>query len=441
MKTCANSNATHKEKKTLVIVYDSLNIGGIETLIIRMAKWCHSNGHRCIWARTKFAQVEEQMRVSLVAAGIEEVFVKKKWNSFSTSAKFYNLNNFDFPFKKGEEITVLSFDLLSFLLGEAIKRRYVNHVDNVFYVPHPWTSYRDTRISKKLLPIKLCYYHFYRNIIISLIRNDNIVFMDEAAKDFCAKHYNYYDSINEWIIIRLAQDINPYKHTAVHTKFTREEFRVLTMGRLDFPFKAYVFGIVDSIHELIKEKVELKLKIIGYGAGEQRLVSYVNELPPNVRENIEIVGKVPYDELTTYFDEANLFVGVGTTLLDAANHSVPSIIATPYQEGVSTGGFFHECPELLGIIQGVGTSDIISGIKFIMKTSEEEYEDMCIKTHQALTQYYDINLLLPKLLSVVNKSRKPIISDIRLRIINLLALPITVLTFVALKIWKIKGLR
>ena len=228
----------------------------------------------------------------------------------------------------------------------------------------------------------------------------------------------------------------------IKSKVTRSPFVILSIGRFDFPFKAYVFGVVDYFHKMQKEHKDVRLKIIGYGPGEQLLADVISNFPLTTTKNIEIIGKIAYHKLPLYFKEANVFIGVGTSLLDAANYGIPSIIGVPYQYKSLSNGFFHEHPTVLGEVDQKGISTLDADLKKLMIIGNEEYEEACALTHKALCQNYDVNAVMPKLLGTKNINRKQsTIAKTQMNTMSFFAPLVTFCTLLVIKYWRTKGLR
>ncbi len=116
--------------------------------------------------------------------------------------------------------------------------------------------------------------------------------------------------------------------------------RVLTVARL-VPMKGYVEGLIRAVALAVREDgLDVELQIVGDGALMARLRWVA--LQTGIAGRVNFVGSVPYDELSAYYRDADVFVGMGTTALEAASHAVPVIIVEAYTNEFRSPGVFSE---------------------------------------------------------------------------------------------------
>ena len=92
-------------------------------------------------------------------------------------------------------------------------------------------------------------------------------------------------------------------------------------------FKGYLIGLIEWFAESMKN---IYLTIISYGPDEELLSQKIASLPPSVRNRIEWYGKTDYNHLEDYYKKASIYVGMGTTVLDASLRGVVSIPVQAY---------------------------------------------------------------------------------------------------------------
>jgi glycosyltransferase involved in cell wall biosynthesis len=123
----------------------------------------------------------------------------------------------------------------------------------------------------------------------------------------------------------------------------RDGNAVLTVARL-YPMKEYVFGLIDAIALLAQERAgrRVTLTIIGDGPllGELRKLAHVR----GIGDRVFFAGSVPPVELQSYYAKAGVFVGMGTTLLEASGQGLPSVVAIGHSKAFEAHGFFGDTP-------------------------------------------------------------------------------------------------
>jgi glycosyltransferase involved in cell wall biosynthesis len=140
--------------------------------------------------------------------------------------------------------------------------------------------------------------------------------------------------------------------------------RVVTVARL-VPMKGYVEGLISAVAAAVRhEKLDVELQIIGEGPLMARLKW--TAFKSGIRSRVSFAGSVTYADLPTYYREADVFVGMGTTVLEAASHGVPVIIAEAYTKQFKSAGFFS-MQEDYGLGEPSMTSVSPAGDKLLIK--------------------------------------------------------------------------
>lgn len=81
---------------------------------------------------------------------------------------------------------------------------------------------------------------------------------------------------------------------------------------------------------------------------------------------------------------------MGTTLLDAVNEGVPSIVVQPCTYENRSSGFFHMQPERLAAYEDKSVP-AIQYIESVIKMDRSEYVELCKLEYEALKTNYDID--------------------------------------------------
>ena len=109
--------------------------------------------------------------------------------------------------------------------------------------------------------------------------------------------------------------------------FKKSDFILVFVGRIaeekNIPF------IMEAVSDLIKEKPNLKLLIIGDGPDKEKYENYASEI--DAKDNIIFTGKVPWDDVPIYYALGQAFISASTTetqgltIIEAMASSLPAL--------------------------------------------------------------------------------------------------------------------
>lgn len=120
--------------------------------------------------------------------------------------------------------------------------------------------------------------------------------------------------------------------------------RLVTVARL-VPMKGYIEGLILAVARAVREDdLDVEVQIIGSGPLMARLKW--TAFRAGIAGRVNFIGSVAYADLPRYYREADIFVGMGTTALEAAAHGVPVLLAEPYTAKFRSPGKFSEQPGL-----------------------------------------------------------------------------------------------
>ena len=95
--------------------------------------------------------------------------------------------------------------------------------------------------------------------------------------------------------------------------------------------KGYLVGLI----KFAKENRSVKLNVIGYGDIESELVSIAGDA-----DNILFLGERSLSQVKYIVSKSDIFIGMGTTLVDAAYLNIPAISVVESSCNAQTTGFF-----------------------------------------------------------------------------------------------------
>jgi hypothetical protein len=220
-----------------------------------------------------------------------------------------------------------------------------------------------------------------------------LIFMSESSREACINYYKLNDANLNFEILRLPMEIT---RTTV-SKSKNDNINILSIARFDFPFKGYILGLIDAFKTIALSTNNITLTIIGYGEGEAMVNQKVAALPVNIRKRIKILNKIPYSEIVAYIDKCDLFVGMGTTALDAANRNKICIVPVSYQENDLSTGFFYDDYTNVGACYNPRATyhhfpELISQV---LSVDDEKFIASENLSKSLLVKYYDIDKIAP----------------------------------------------
>jgi predicted hydrocarbon binding protein len=233
--------------------------------------------------------------------------------------------------------------------------------------------------------------------MILLINKKNIFFMDEEVFKSCVVYYKLKENNLCREILRLPIVIN----NDISSASRREVVNILTIARFDFPFKAYTLGLIDAFQEIVNFLPNITLTIIGYGEGESLIKQKIMELKKEVKEKITVINKVAYSEIDHYIDKCDVYVGMGTTILDAVNRNKITISAVGYQLCDLATGFFFEDYRKLGEIYCDKKSQSYSRfsdlLEWVCSIDDDTFIEIENYSKSLLSSFYNIDKIAPQL--------------------------------------------
>lgn len=395
-------------KRIICGYFNDFILGGIESYYMRMFEWGKKRNYECVLALPRGKKIHDEWEKDIERLGVIEAFYNK--SVFSTCLKDHN--NEPIIWNKEDENVFITADIHSYLKMKYIKsKNSLNKSKVILYILHPFFC----RSSKKKW-VNIPY-----NFIIKQLFNGGIAFMDEETASYCEEFYNIKGLQNK--IVRLGIFVKDWTEIELSKKIaSRDKFTILTICRMDFPFKGYVCGLV-KIYSILKERYpQIELLIIGDGPDKSVLLEEIEPLDDRKKKDIHLIGEVAYDKLQQYFAKASVYVGMGTTLLDASNEGVISIVSTAYKMEAVTPGLFSQFYNNLSGCESQSNQSLKSMeevLRFIVELNSQEYIDLSKIAHDTVLNYYDIDKSMEQILSMEDKVKVPSVRFLALRFYDL----------------------
>lgn len=252
-----------------------------------------------------------------------------------------------------------------------------------------------------------------KNLFHILEKAGRIIFMDDMCANYYRKFYGYTSDLTLKILhLPLAEP------RVLDQKLRNDNvINILSIARAEFPFKGYLIGLIKGLQSL-NFTVNISLTIISYGDGYQQLKELSEQSPENNNILIKVLGKVDYDQLNRYYQNNDLFIGMGTTVIEAASNRCISIPVLPYTYDLVTDRFFFEDPQCIAL-EKQGDNSWIELINRYINASKEEKMDMKNKSYQAFKDNYSMSEFLKSLSNFQFEQKKFKISKITKTILKL----------------------
>lgn len=306
-------------KPKFLLVYSALTTGGIETLIVRMANWLVENDYDVKILLRKKSDLDYLLNDK----------VELKYLGYRYELLFYPLFNKRYVKKNlNNSIDIIySFDLKTCWLSSLI---FKNMLDKPifatgFYHPNAYSLYNK---------IDLLFFH---KLLTNCIPDESMFFMNKECKR-CVENEIEHKFSSENIFplpIEIPKALNSLS-------FPLKKIKIVSIGRL-VSFKTYNLNVLYTILELKNKGYNVEYFIYGTGKLDVQMTKLIADL--GLKKNVFLKGNVSYEKIRSILSDAYIFIGMGTSLIEASVLGVPSIVAIVNDKDNECYGFFHNSEE------------------------------------------------------------------------------------------------
>jgi len=300
----------------IILIYGSLDTGGIETLIVRIANFFAFSGINVAVCFSTGGELRSSLdnRVSII-----------KYNE--TSDLITAVHKYHQQTSVMDQALVISFDPISaaraLIVETALSHRaQVSHITGVFH-PHAYfmNGERKDRI-------------FLNYLVAQAIGKEHIFFMNEECRDAHGAKWGADLSVSQLLAL-------PVNHVdATWSPSGNATLRIVSVGRL-VGFKAYNMGAAKIVRVCLDQGVAVTWDIYGYGVQRDAIQAEIDLI--GVTSSVRLMDKLDYSRFESTLVTYDLFVGMGTSALEAAMMGLPTICAT-INEAARCYGYLHELP-------------------------------------------------------------------------------------------------
>jgi hypothetical protein len=364
----------------MIVFNDTLGVyGGAQTLMLRM----------CTWLRDK------KIKTTIITDTEANTEIVKKLKNLEVSIVSVDRNNLDKlivilrQLNTEEEIKVISFVWDFYIDIELAKYKGNIQFENIMYCIHPEAFEKRNPTSAVKNFIKRPIYNVYKSVFCKMNDNNAITVMDEVDTEESERRVGVKLS-NKPQIIRLPMICNERTDCNAIIDDGYNSQMILTASRAEYPYKGYVFGLIDDFCELRKENSKLKLTIVSGGGDLDKLLEKIDGLDKETKQSITLHKWMTYDSLMELALNCKLFVGMGTSVLDMALCYKPSIAVKFNTYDCVGDSLISEKPEYITTDETCNYK-AVSLIKKILNLNKDEYKEESMKSFMAVKNIYDIN--------------------------------------------------
>lgn len=180
------------------------------------------------------------------------------------------------------------------------------------------------------------YYHqrLVRKLVSEVIPPSSIIFGNTAGRDHHAAKLGI--DLSESPVIRLFVDVEKY---TFKDRSALPRKKIVSIGRIT-DFKTYNFTMLPVIKSLVAKGHDVEWHVYGDGEQFDEFKQAVVDL--GLQGRVFAHGLLKYSQFEQVLEDAFLFVGSGTSLIEAAACGVPSLTTIEYAKEADSYGFICE---------------------------------------------------------------------------------------------------
>lgn len=345
----------------------SLSVGGVPTQIVRLANVLHSRGHR--------------VSVHLKQQGAYDHLINPEINrvySKSTEAvrSFGMTDTPPATDVRSAAVTAFAPDPESLMFAV----RDIQHIRSPYRVLLGVYHPRCFQYSDR----KRVYHHIRNRWVKKYLPVNAVVFMNEAVRNSVAGSFDHRYLTSPICPIILTdpgiRTINP------------DPMLIVSVGRLarDKTYNLYMLEVIRTLRQRGFPDVRWNV----YGEGDLSSVMREKIIAYNLQNTVQMKGNVPYERFCEAVGRAKVFVGMGTSLIEAGLYGVPGVIAvdrggtktygtTSCLRGFNVGEFEGREPDL----------ETVDLLEQLLSMSDTQYAAEVIKCRKHCERFLPENVV------------------------------------------------
>jgi len=349
-------------------------LGGVETLIVRLANWLVHEGHQISLILIKKGPLD-----NLLSDKVNLIYINKSISFF----KPYMLGNLiKNSFFENTDV-VFSFDPMSLWMSLLCQQSFDKNTRFWTGVFHPRIYFFE---KKDRITLKLERRAFLKNI-----PDKSKSFMNDATR---LSHEKFFKKkFLQSMILPIPLIDNGIR------KSIPKKFLIVSVGRLT-AFKTYNLYMIDVVSSLISKGFNVQWDIYGYGELEIQMIEKIEKL--GLSNLIKIHGALPYEDMHSRLENAYVFIGMGTALIEAGFYGIPVIPAIE-REGPFTYGYLYNLPEFTvgERLEYEPNCSIEEMLVDLFSLTEDQYKIEC-KKNRDYCNMYNIDVIGKRLVDSID---------------------------------------
>lgn len=350
--------------ETLIVIYRSLLVGGIENYVASVIKNALTTNKRVIW----ICNTEK-----LYSPVYKEIVEDKKMEIITIN--FSGINIYKLPkidLSQQEKVKVMVFDIFRLFQAYKLKEKYKEtKIDILYCVPH----FTGSSIFPEQCFVNKTMNSFIQNkysiIYNKLFKNGTLYFFSSKHYETIQQNYGINFSNPQNYLVPQLRVREMYDEEVFRKVFRSNSFTIISPGRFEFPHKGFLLGLIQVYGKLKPIYPKLRLLIIGDGQDKDKVEEAILKLPKESRSGIEIKNSMSFDELLKIMKTVNLNISVAGCASMGAKIGLITLPARHYNYDCEVYGFYPESRYL--------TTETKPGfpvepyIERIINMSEDEY--------------------------------------------------------------------
>ena len=339
------------KKKCIVFIQRTFPVGGIETLVVRITRNLLEKQCDVVVCGTQGEMSE------LLPSDVDFFPINGYMDLIRKLPSHLRLkySSHDYILVSLHPRSLLAAYVLRYLLGGG-------SVQSFHLVTHSRAFFFDTKFPFLNYQLKSVFFH---------APPTSTYFMTDSAVK--AHESEWRMDLSAYPVIRLPLNIGEptWAPKSMHG------LKVVSVGRL-VSFKAYNYSAPSIVRKLIDSGINITWDIYGDGEDHDRIAAEIAK--QGVRGVVALKGSIPYADFLKTIDDYDVFVGLGTALLEAAQLGMPSICAID-DDGDNSYGLFYEAPsDSVGdVVANHPRIQIIDALKFLNGRTPEELKSIGLK--------------------------------------------------------------
>lgn len=182
----------------------------------------------------------------------------------------------------------------------------------------------------------------------------------------------------------------PIKMSHQRATASLRPFRLVSIGRIDSVLKTYNLSVPAVMRELRDEGHAIHWDVYGGGVPPdiEKFLALIRE--HGVEDCVTWHGELPYEDMPAALENATVFLGMGTAALEAAMLGIPTLVAVACTFEPVCYGFLHEVP--FGIFGEDGAywldrRRIKDALAELYRSSRADYERLVEADRNYVRQY------------------------------------------------------